>query len=67
MLIFAVILGIYNFLFAVYSKKAKDGSVIALPSTLTNLLIVSVSVHSYYNFFAITYIKNHFMKKVFKS
>ena len=44
MLIISAALGIYNLLFAVYSKKAKNELIIALPNSLEKLLIVNVFI-----------------------
>ncbi|MEK7502121.1 MAG: hypothetical protein AAB609_01185 [Patescibacteria group bacterium] len=44
MLIVSAALGIYNLLFAVYSKKAKNELIIALPNSLEKLLIVNVFI-----------------------
>jgi len=40
----STILGIYNLLFAIYSKKAKNELIIALPNSLEKLLIVNVFI-----------------------
>jgi len=44
MVIISSILGIYNLLFAIYSKKAKNELVIALPNFLEKLLIANVFI-----------------------
>ena len=44
MIIISSILGIYNLLFAIYSKKAKDELIIALPNFLEKLLIANVFI-----------------------
>ena len=44
MIIISAVLGIYNLLFAIYSKKAKNELIIALPNPLEKLLIVNVFI-----------------------
>lgn len=43
-MIISATLGIYNLLFAIYSKKAKNELIIALPNFLEKLLIVNVFI-----------------------
>jgi len=44
MLIISAALGIYNLLFALYSKRAKNELIIVLPSSLQKLLILNMFV-----------------------
>jgi len=44
MITISIFLGIYNLLFAIYSKKAKNELIIALPNSLEKLLIVNVFI-----------------------
>ncbi|OGH14605.1 MAG: hypothetical protein A2860_03330 [Candidatus Levybacteria bacterium RIFCSPHIGHO2_01_FULL_37_33] len=44
MIIISAALGIYNLLFALYSKRAKNELIIAIPQSLEKLLIINMFI-----------------------